>query len=135
MAPRVVSQYSPHSQLSEALPDNYQVTLNITDKEGPPLEISVVVASSQFSASLGEQSLGFSGQMKVEEAGGIVMAYTLNWQTPVGGGDKGAVQFIPSNVQGSVRLKLGEEVQIIRAGTRVALLSVKKAAAGKEKGK
>jgi hypothetical protein len=35
-------------------------------------------------------------------------------------------QIKTSATQGSVRLKLGEEVQIIRAGTRAARLSIKK---------
>ena len=116
------------------LPDNYQVTLNITDKDGQqPLEVSVVVASSQFSAQLAEQSLSFSGNMSVEESGGITIGYTLGWQTPVTANNGSSFQYLPSNTLGSVRLKLGEEVQIIKAGTRTARLSVKKLEASKAK--
>ncbi len=127
----VMPQGSGAQQSSEMLPDNYQVTLNITDKDGAPLEISVVVASSQFTTMLGEQNLSFGGNVKVEEAGGIVIAYDLDWQTPVG--VAGSTQYLPSRMHGSVRLKLGEEVQIIRAGTRSARLSIQKLDAVKGK--
>ena len=66
----VMPQGSGAQQSSELLPDNYQITLNITDKDGAPLELSVVVASTQFTAMFGEQSLVFGGNVKVEEAGG-----------------------------------------------------------------
>ena len=117
---------------ADALPDNYQVTLIITDKDGQPVEVSVVVASTQFVASLGEQNLNFSGTLSIEEAGGIVVAYQLGWQTPVPAGNN-SIQYQTSSTQGSVRLKLGEEVQIIRAGTRTAKISIKKLEASKPK--
>ena len=124
-------QGSGAQQSSEMLPDNYQVTLTLTDKDGAPLELSVVVASAQFNAMFGEQNLGFGGYVKVEESGGILVSYSLDWQTPVGGA--GATQYVPSRMQGSMRLKLGEEVQIIRAGTRSARLSIQKLDAVKGK--
>jgi hypothetical protein len=127
----VMPQGSGAQQSSELLPDNYQITLNITDKDGTPLELSVVVASTQFTAMFGEQSLVFGGHVKVEESGSIMVTYSLDWQTPVGGA--GANQFVPFSMQGSVRLKLGEEVQIIRAGTRSARLSIQKLDAVKGK--
>jgi hypothetical protein len=127
----VMPQGSGAQQSSELLPDNYQITLNITDKDGTPLELSVVVASTQFTAMFGEQSLVFGGNVKVEEAGGIVIAYDMDWQTPLRGA--GTTQFVSSRMQGSVRLKLGEEVQIIRAGTRSARLSIQKLDAVKGK--
>jgi len=118
-------------QTGETLPDNYQVTLTITDKEGQPLEVSVVVASSGFTASLGEQNLNFNGSVTVEEAG-IIIIYSLGWQTPVTTGN-GNLQFNSSTMQGSVRLKLGEEVPIIRAGSKMAKLSIKKLEPSKSK--
>lgn len=108
----------------ETLADNYQVALTITDKDAAPVEVSVVVASSQFSASLGEQGLTFAGTLTVEESGGVVVAYSLGWESPITVGT--GVQYKTSSTQGSVRLKLGEEVNIIRAGGRTARLSVKK---------
>ena len=48
----------------------------------------------------------------------------LGWETPINTGN--AIQYKTSSTQGSVRLKLGEEVNIIRAGTRTARISIKK---------
>ncbi|MGB8168367.1 MAG: hypothetical protein WCF18_12790 [Chthoniobacteraceae bacterium] len=113
---------------ADTLADNYQLTLTLTDKDGPPLEVAVVVASSQFTASLdslGIHNLAFTGTVTVEESGSIVIAYGLGWQTP-STTDNGNIQFHQSNTQGSVRLKLGEEVQIIRAGSRTARLAITK---------
>ena len=109
---------------SETLADNYQVTLTITDKEAPPIEIAVVVASTRFTASLAEQSLSFSGTLTVQESG-VFVTYVLGWDTAVPAG-KDTVQLRSSSAQGSVRLKLSEEIQIIRAGPRAAVLSVRK---------
>ncbi len=116
----------------EILSDNYQITLIITDKDAQPTEVSVVVASSQFSASLGELDLNFTGSVIVEETGSLVVTYQLGWETLVPAGEKNT-QYKSSATQGSVRLKLGEEVQIIRAGARTARLSVKKLEASKAK--
>lgn len=110
---------------SEALPDNYQVTLTMNSEGEQPLEVSVVVASTRFEASLGSPALNFSGTVTVEESGKVIIAYLLGWETPVVDGDK-VVQFRPASTQGSVRLGVGEEIQIIRAGPRVARLSIKK---------
>lgn len=104
--------------------DNYQLTLIVTDKDGQPVEISVVVASAQFVAALGEPSLSFAGTLTVEEAGGILVNYTLGWETLITVGN--GAQYKSSRTEGSVRLKLGEEVQILRAGARTARLSIKK---------
>ena len=124
----------PGSQTpADVLPDNYQVALTMTDKDGQPLEVSVVVASTQFTASLSDPSLTFSGSVTVEDSGSIIIAYSLGWETPIPVGDGKSVQFRPSSTRGSVRLKLGEEIQIIRAGPRIARLSIKKLEPSKPK--
>jgi hypothetical protein len=121
----------------ETFPDNYQLTLSLTDKDGPPLEVSVVVVSTQFSAMLAEQNLSFSGTVELEESGGILIAYSLGWQAPApvdkGPGNFPAQSAPSSSTRGSVRLKAGEEMQIIRAGTRSAKLSIKKLEPSKSK--
>ena len=117
---------------TDALPDNYQVTLTITDKEGQPMEVSVVIASTRFNVSLGEQGLTLQGAATVEESGSIVIEYALGWTTSFPSANNQA-EFRQSTTTGSVRLKLGEEVQIIKAGSRVARLSIKKLEASKPK--
>ena len=123
-------RFGPQST-TKSLPDNYQVTLTITDNDVQPLELSVVVASPQFTASLGEYNLNFTGSVTVEE-NGIIITYGLGWHTPEPTVN-GSTPFKRSTMQGSVRLKLGEEVQIIRAGSRMARLSIKKLEASKPK--
>ena len=119
-----------HQSPRAAFPDNYELSLKLTDKDGAPLEVSVVVAASQFSASLSEQNLSFSGNVDLEDSASIMIYYLLDWQTPAaaikdnGNGPPKAPPI--SRASGSVRLKPGEEVQIIRAGTRTAHLSIKK---------
>ena len=117
---------------TETLPDNYQVTLTIADKDGQPMEVSVVIAATRFNASLGEQGLTFQGVVTLEESGSTVIEYALGWSTAISGAN-GNTELRPSSTTGSVRLKLGEEVQIIRAGSRVARLSIKKLEASKTK--
>ncbi len=118
----------PRGPLAQApanmLPDNYQVALTITDKDAQPVEVSVVVASTQFTAALGELGLTFSGSVEIEDSGAIMVNYALGWETPINTGNN--IQYKTSSTQGSVRLKLGEEVNIIRAGTRTARISIKK---------
>ena len=119
------------SKPADLLPGNYQVTLTITDKDAQPFELSVVVASTQFSASLDRQSLDFSGSVSPEESDGVIIAYTLGWETVIT--TDNTTEYKRSNTQGSVRLKLGEDTQIIRAGTRTARLLVTKLDSAKSK--
>ena len=124
---------SPSNQTSgDALPENYQLTLSITDKDGKPVEVSIVVASTRFTAALGEVGLQFAGSVVVEDSGSLLITYQLGWETPFPTG-KDTVQFKPSTAQGSVRLKVGEDIQIISAGTRNAHLSLKKPDSSKVK--
>lgn len=131
--PPIRQPVPPGSQTpTDVLPDNYQVTLTITDMGGQPLELSVVVVSRRFSASLADPSLTFSGVVTLEDSGNIIIAYTLHWATPVAAG-KNDVASRSASTEGSVRLKPGEEIQIIRAGPHVARLSIKKLEATRAK--
>lgn len=117
---------------TEALPANYQIALSVTDKDGGTTEVSTVVASSRFSVSLGEPSLTFVGTLAVAEGGEITMNYTLGWETLIAAPNTPS-QFRSSSVQGTVRLKEGEELIILRAGPRTAKVSVAKLPASKAK--
>jgi len=129
-APQRLPVAPGHLAPRAAFPDNYELTLKLTDKDGAPLEVSVVIAASQFSASLSEQNLSFSGNVDLEDSASIMIYYLLDWQTPaatINDNGNGPPKAPPiSRASGSVRLKPGEEVQIIRAGTRTARLSIKK---------
>lgn len=117
---------NPHAPAT-TLPNNYQIMLTITDKDGQPTEVSVVVASARFTATVGEQSLNFQGFITVEEAGTAVIEYALGWDFPrlPDAGNPQQNRQTATSMTGSVRLKVGEEVQIIKAASRVARLSIK----------
>src|SRR5690349_6511395 len=100
-------QSAPTPDSAQALPENYELSLSIADKDAKPTEVSVVVASSKFNVSPGQPSLRFSGDLKIEDSGIMVVAYQLEWEIPVDMGGRG-LQFKPASVHGSVRLKLGE---------------------------
>jgi hypothetical protein len=117
---------------TDTLPDNYQITLTITDKDGQPIEISLVAASTRFNASFAEQGLSLEGLLTIEESGSTIVQYSLGWTTPTAAAN-GIAQVGSSNMTGSVRLKLGEEIQIIRVASRVARLSIKKLESSKAK--
>jgi hypothetical protein len=118
--------------VTDAFPDNYLLVLTITDKDITPTEVELVVASPSFQATVGEHSLSFSGNIAMAADDRVIVAYQLGWQVPVSTG-KGSTQFVASSTQGSVRLKLGEDVQVIRAGTRSARLSIRKLETSKAK--
>ena len=62
-------------------PDNYELALTLTEKEAQPLEVSVVLAATQFNVSLGEHNLAFSGNVNIDDSGSVLIGYTLSWQT------------------------------------------------------
>jgi len=114
----------------ETLPKNYEVTLNFVDEDGQPIEVAFIVASKQFNVTLGEQNLSFSGTVNVEDSENIVVAYVLEWKTAISASN-GDAQLVSSAAKNSVHVKLGEEIQIVRVGSRIARLSIKEQNASK----
>ncbi len=122
----------PHSYLRQGpqgvpdvFPDNYALLLTITDKNAASTEIELVVSSPYFQAALGEHNLNFSGSISIADAESAIVTFQLGWQTPVSAG-KDPTQLVASNMQGSVRLKMGDEVPVFRAGSKTARLSIRK---------
>ena len=110
---------------SEALPDNYQLTLTLGDDHGQVVDLTLVVASKQFRATLGDQgNLTFAGTLSPDDSGGMLIAYTLEWQNAIERGN--STEYRSSSTGGSVRLQMGKEVPILRVGNRTARLSIKK---------
>jgi hypothetical protein len=110
---------------TNVFPDNYALVLTITDKNAAPAEIELVVASPYFQAALGESNLSFSGSISIADAESAIVTFQLGWQAPVSAG-KDSTQLVASNMQGSVRLKMGDDVQVMRAGSKGARLSIRK---------
>ncbi len=124
----------PPAQGAKSLSDNYQINLRLTNKDEAPVDVSVVAASNQFSVSFGEQNLSFSGYLSVDEDGTLFVSYSLGWEAQIAGGNNNnAVRYQSSSAGGSVRLKPGEEIQILQVGSRVARLSILKLEATKAK--
>ena len=108
----------------QALPENYQLTLALSDEKGQPVELSFVTASDQFQTSLGEQGVTFTGTLTPEDSDGVLVAYALSWQFVVKDGQ--STQYKSSSTSGSVHLKMEKEVPILRVGDRIVRLSIKK---------
>ena len=129
---RTITAAESGQAVSENLDGNYQVNLTFSDKDGTSMEISVVTALRTFSTSLGEYPLTLAGTLSVQADGTVLCAYTMQWAHPAAEGNAaGAIpgmvsQSKNSTVQGSARVTPGKDVEIFRAGTRSAKLSVKK---------
>jgi hypothetical protein len=106
-----------------ALPETYEVRLTLLEKGRSPVEIAVLVASKRFHTDLGDQGIIFEGNITPEASGSFVVVYAIGWETPSRMGQQ--TIYLPSSTEGSVRLKLGEEHQIFRSGTRTARLTIK----------
>ncbi|MEA3208015.1 MAG: hypothetical protein QOE70_1072 [Chthoniobacter sp.] len=130
--PMRVIHSSQASEPLEVLPENYEVTFSISDKDTPPIEVSIVGASARFNATFGELNITLEGVITVEESGSTIVEYAFSWSTPVTGAN-GSVDYRQTTARGSLRLKLGEEVPIVRAGPRTVRLSIKKWDAAKGK--
>jgi hypothetical protein len=117
---------------AEFLPDNYLVRLVVAEKDQEKTELSVVVATTtQFNASAVDTTLSFIGMLVPQENGVINVRYTLNIQVPVTEGSSNS--FRSSACSSSVRMRLGETVQIFKSGAMSYKLTVSKLAADKEK--
>jgi len=117
---------SPNSEGSQndSLPDNYQLTLISSDDQGKALELSVVTASPRFDVMLGEMGLRFSGNLKSDDSGAMLVSYALGWESEIR--QEQSVRSTSSSTSGSVHVKMGEEVPIFRTGNRTIRLSIKK---------
>ena len=117
-------------EASAPLLANYLLKLKVADKDQPVFELSLVVATEQFSTNTVEPSLTFAGTIEPLADEAILVRYTLGIESAlqVPGGPPG-LQYRTANVQASVRLHPGESIQIFKSGTRTYELSVELLAA------
>lgn len=108
------------------LTENLQVLLTLSDKDAPPVEISVVTAGTYFTASVADLGLNFTGTIGLDEAGTFSLAYSLAWEPAMQQVAGGPPQTKLTSTTGNILLKTGEEAQIFRAGNRTARLVLKK---------
>lgn len=123
--PRVRSLNPGNSQgPSETLPDNYQLILTMTDKDGQPQELSLVSANTGFAATLGDEGFSFYGTIVADEDGTVRVNYTLTWST--GFVNNGSTNYKTTTIQSSAHLKTGQELVILHTNMHTAKLLVKK---------
>ena len=130
---------------AQSLPDNYRITLTVTDKDKQSNELSLVVASPEFAAETIEPSMAFSGTITPEEGGSVLIRYSLaataaipcQTMTSISPSGKPvtstSIQYKTSNAHATARLQIGEPLQILKSGGCVYLLSISRLEKGAEK--
>ncbi|MEI6714857.1 MAG: hypothetical protein WCO60_13960, partial [Verrucomicrobiota bacterium] len=127
--PTHVSARTPQSPVRR---DNYLLTVFTTDKDGDLPEVCVVLAApygevAQFNVTLGGPGDKIQGLLRIWDAGALTLDYTLGWETRIPNGNmSNTARICESSTKSSVCLNLGEEVQILRVGTRTTRVSIKK---------
>lgn len=111
------------------LQENHQITLAFTARDGSPLELSFTTGVPFFTARLEEHGINFSGTLESVSGNTAILGYTLTWETPVtlerpAIGPVTNVIYKKSSLEGSVRLELGKELVLFRAGKQSAHVSV-----------
>ena len=114
----------------KVLPENLQLKLIVTEKEQQIGEISCVVATTQFSTNAADPLIGFSGTIVPEEGGTFLVRYVLSqlFVTENRGSSN-------TTSTASVRLQLGEPIQILKLGNYTYQLTVSRLAEAPKKGK
>jgi hypothetical protein len=136
------------SETGDVLPENYLLKLTVNDKDQQITELSVVIATTQFKADTFDPTMTITGALTPEEDGSILVRYALGTeiavpsQTATMPSPSGqpvttvsSIQYKTGSVQASVRLRLGEPVQILKSGTRSYQLTVSHLTEGTKKDK
>ncbi len=121
----------------ESVFENYVVTLTLTDKEQKTSELSLVVASADFKTDFPDTQSNinsFVGTLTPEEGDTVSIRYTLGGQLAVSV-SPGNVQYRTIATQTTVRLKLGEPVQILKSDARTCTLRISRLSDQQAKGK
>jgi len=118
-----------------ALPENYQLTLNVSDGDKPATELSVIAVTPMFTITGVEPNITFAGTITPEDAGTVLVAYSVSGDVPVRppeGAASNTTQYRVVGAQAAARLRLGETLQILKSGTRTFKLTVSKLEAAKK---
>jgi len=113
----------------ETLGGNYRLTLAMTQPSEEPLELSVVTESPVFMTSLGDKLATFEGTVRPADPGSFTISYRVGWRTKIPSGTNNNFEYRDSLTSGSVTLKLGETIEIFKAGGRAGELSISAAGA------
>ena len=131
----------------EPLPMNYLLTLNASENDQPLAELSLVVATTDFTTDFIHPigalatvtvptNLTFTGTLSVQEDGSVLVRYALSCEVAVPtntqttkspNGEQvtsSSIQYKRSSTQASAKLRLNESLQILKSGTRTYRLTV-----------
>ena len=98
----------------------------MTDKEQKESELSLVVASADFKTDFPDAQSNirtFVGTLTPEDGDAVSIRYALGGQIAVSDSHSN-VEYKTVTTQATVRLKLGEPVQILKSDARTCTLSV-----------
>jgi len=119
---------------NEALPENYLLTLVVSDKDKVTTELSLVVATADFIVTAGDPRISFSGRIAPDDQGNnILIRYSLGTSVAVQNGN--STEYRDSTAQASVKVRLGEPIQILKSGTQTYKLTISRLPAETHKSK
>jgi hypothetical protein len=114
----------------QILPENYILSLAVSEKDKPVSEISFVVATLDF--NMNPLDLSFVGTIFPQEDGGFLIRYNIGTSIAVGVGNN--TQFKNVSMSAAARLRPGDSVQIYKSDERSYRLSLTRLAdQGKKK--
>ncbi len=98
----------------QTLPENYILSLAVSEKDKPVSEVSFVVATLDFNMS--PLDLTFVGTINPQEDGAFLIRYNIGTSIAVGVGNN--TQFKSISMSAAVRLRPGDSVQIYKSDER-----------------
>jgi hypothetical protein len=147
-APLRPSSQQGANAAGEVLPENYLLTLTVSDKDQLVTELSLVVASADFKAEVADPVITFTGTLTPDDKEGILMSYGLGTQVavpsqvlttqPPSGAPvttSSSIQYRSSSVQATVKVRVGEPLNILKSGTRSYKLTISRLSEGTHKNK
>jgi hypothetical protein len=104
----------------QTLPENYILSLAVSEKDKPMSEISFVVATLDF--NMNPLDLTFVGTIVPQEDGAFLIRYNIGTSIAVGVGNN--TQFKSISMSAAARLRPGDSVQIYKSDERSYRLSL-----------
>jgi len=117
--PRPVN-FDANAASVQTLPENYILSLAVSEKDKPVSEMSFVVATLDF--NMNPLDLTFVGTISPQEDGAFLVRYNIGTSVAVGVGNN--TQFKNITMSAAARLRPGDSVQIYKSEERTYRLSL-----------
>ena len=141
--PGVVPGNTGNLEDPDILPENYILSLTVTDKGKLLTELALVIATRQFNVTHIEYALNLVGTALPQDDGSILVRYSIGEEVafssqtglPVTAEAPavGSIQYKTRSMSSAARLRVGEPVVILKDGSRVYQLSISRLAEGAKK--